>query len=107
MCRPGQIASFPLNASVSKGGLLVAMDTYPYPSGSSTQTIFSIRNTETNYISLRCDYFLDSGALDIWINPVGGIPYYVYGSSSTPTINKGNSTVKTSILVLPKLVQFH
>ena len=102
MCRPGQIASFPLNSSISKSGLIVAMDIYPHPSGSSTQTIFSIRNTETNYISLRCDYFRDSGALNIWINPVGGTPYYVY-SSSPPIINKGKHS-KEIILRIAEIV---
>ena len=81
MCRPGQIASFPLNTSISQDGLIVAMDFYPYQKGSPTQTIFSIRNTMTNHVSLRFDYFLNNGTLNLWINPMGGSPYYVFDST--------------------------
>ena len=93
MCRPGKIASFPLSGSIYNDGLIVAMDFYPYADGPSTQTIFSLRNTATNFISLRVDYFLSSGALNLWINPSGGSPYYVAGSSiiSPISIDPGKS----------------
>ena len=81
MCRPGEIASFPLNSSITKEGLIVAMDFYPYSDGPSTQTIFSIRNTASSFISLRVDYFLPSETLNIWINPLSGSSYYVFGST--------------------------
>ena len=85
MCRKGQISSFPLNAAIIKKGLIVALDFYPYSSTQATQTIFSIRDTNTNVISLRFDYFASSGTLDIWINPVSSTasttPYYAFRSS--------------------------
>ena len=87
MCRPGQIASFPVNSSISKDGLVVAMDFYPYPNGPSTQTIFSLRNTGNDFVSLRADYFMASGALNIWRNPSSGSPSYVFDSTITSTIS--------------------
>ena len=69
MCRPGKIASFPLNASISQSGLVVALDFYPYPPpfGSSYQAIFGIRNSATNFISIVCYYIRDAGSLNIMI----------------------------------------
>ena len=69
MCRPGKIASFPLNASISQSGLVVALDFYPYPPpfGSSSQAIFSIRNSATNLISIVCYYDRNVGSLNIMI----------------------------------------
>ena len=87
MCRPGQIAVLPLYTPISKEGLVVAMDFYSYSDGSSTQTIFSIRNTATNVVSLRADYFPTSGALNIWINPPSGSSYYVFDSAITSSIS--------------------
>ena len=88
MCRPGKIASFPLNSSISKTGLDVAMDFYPYSDESSIQTIFSIRNTATNFVSLRCDYFSSTGSLNIWINPNPSVgnPYYVFNTATTTSV---------------------
>ena len=59
------------------------MDFYPYPDPTRTtpQTIFSIRNTVTNVVSLRLDYFSNNRSLNVWINPVSATPakapYYV------------------------------
>lgn len=79
-CRAGQIASFPLNAAISNDGLVVAMDIFLYSGGTSTQTIFSIRNTATNYISLRFDYLPNARIFDIYYIPtVPDAPYYLYG----------------------------
>lgn len=102
MCRPGQIASFPLNSAISKNGLVVAMDFYPYSAGAPTQTIFSIRNTATNFVSLRCDYFLSSGTLNIWINPASGAPFYVFNSimASSIAIKSGKYKPLCSIILL-------
>ena len=62
------------------------MDFYPYSNGEPIQTIFSIRNTATNSTSMRGDYFLDTGALNVWINlPTN--PYYVFNSTITEGIN--------------------
>jgi hypothetical protein len=99
MCRPGQIASAPLNESIGKKGLIVAFDFYPYQSTQMTQTIFSIRDTETNVISLRLDYFESNGSLDVWINPVSSTtsitPYYVFSSSavSVPSVTASKSII--------------
>ena len=95
MCRSGQIASFPLNASISTKGIVVAMDFFPYPNGPTTQTIFSIRNTATNVVSLRCDYFSDTKRLNIWINPIfsaSSTPYYVFNAanSAATAVTSGN-----------------
>ena len=94
MCRPDQIASFPLNASISKEGLVVATDFYPYSNGPSTQTIFSIRNTASNFISLRVDYFLPSETLNIWINPPSGSSYYITTSISIRTGNESSRSTR-------------
>lgn len=95
MCRSGMIASFPQNASISKKGIVVAMDFIPYSGGgSTTQTIFSIRNTLTNTVSLRADYFQSSKTLNIWINPIfatSTTPYYVLNSTiqATAVVSEG------------------
>ena len=88
MCRPGQIASFPLNTSISQSGLVVAMDFYPYSatSASSVQTIFSIRNTATNFISLICVYDRDLSVLNIKIDPASN-PNYLFNPTSYNAIS--------------------
>ena len=62
-CRAGQIASFKLNSSISQNGLVVAMDFYSYSIGPANQAIFSIRDTTTNFVSLRAEYH--SGRLNV------------------------------------------
>ena len=86
MCRPGQIASFPLNTSISQDGFVAAFDFYPYAAGSATQTIFSIRDKTTNFISIRVDYFLSSGTLNLWWNSLSGSPTYLFSPSLTSSI---------------------
>ena len=87
-CRPGQIASFPLNGSITQSGLVVAMDFYPYsaPYGSSIQAIFSIRNTETNFISLICVYDRDSSVLNIKIDPANN-PNYLFDATGSNSLS--------------------
>ena len=87
MCRPGQIASFPLNEAISQSGLVVAFDFYPYPAphGSNIQTIFSIRNTATNFISLRCDYFQGIAALNLLIFETS-TAYYLLDANTVTSI---------------------
>ncbi len=87
MCRSEQIASFSVNASISQDGLVVAFDFYPYSDGLATQTIFSIRDTATNFISLRLDYLLSSGTLNIWSSPATGTPVYLLNSTITSMIS--------------------
>lgn len=82
MCRPGQIASFPLNAPISQSGLVIAMDFYPYSSsGSVIQVIFSIRNMVTNFISLNCVYHRDTSAINIGIDPINTPNYLMNGGT--------------------------
>ena len=82
MCRPGKIASFSLNAPISQSGLVIAMDFYPYsaPDGSIAQTIFSIRNTATNFVSLSCEYHRVVRILNIWLDDTSG-PMYLFDSA--------------------------
>ena len=77
MCRPGQIASFPLNMAISQSGLVAAFDFYPYPPphGSNEQAIFTIRNTATDFVSLRCVYFQNTATLNLVINEAGTESY--------------------------------
>ena len=93
MCRPGKIASFPLNASISQSGLVVAMDFYPYfvPLGSGNQTVFSIRNTATNFISLRVDYIRNMDILIVWVNGSNS-PLPISVMSSIPVL-RGKSKI--------------
>ena len=91
MCRPGKIASFPLNASISQSGLVVALDFYPYPApfGSSFQAIFSIRNSATNFISIVCYYIRSVGSLNIIISETAN-SYQLFDStiySSIPVLS--------------------
>ena len=86
-CRAGQIASFPLNATISRNGLIVALDFYPYSDGRPTQTIFSIRDTSTNTISLRLDFILTFNTINIWIEPSPASRYYVFDSAITSQIS--------------------
>lgn len=74
MCRPGKIAAIPLNGSALQSGMIVAMDIYPHSAGSNSQTIWSIRNTVTNHVSLRLDYI--SNKLNVWVAPLSEAPYY-------------------------------
>ena len=67
MCRPEKVVSFPLNASISHSGLVVAMGFYP-TLGTPAQPIFSIRNTATNFVSLRVEYNRELAALNIMID---------------------------------------
>ncbi len=102
MCRPGQIASFPLNSSISQNGLVIVLDFYPYPGGSSNQTIVSIRDTSTNFVSLRLDYYLPSGAVNIWVIPPNssvGNPYYVFNTTvaSSISVNSGKNRDSLSL----------
>lgn len=86
-CRPGKIASFPLNEAISQNGLVVAFDFYPYPAlhGSNIQPIFNIRNTETNFISLRCDYFQGIAALNLLIFETS-TAYYLLDANTVTSI---------------------
>ena len=84
-CRSGQIASFSLNASIFKDGLVVAMDFYPYSGESAIQTIFSIRNTATGFISLRVDYHRTLGTLNILVTSIGTASYLL-DETTTPLI---------------------
>ena len=100
MCRPGKIASFPLNQTISSKGLVVAMDYYAYPTSLDTQTIFSIRDVTTNSVILRFDHRLVSSTLNIWINPIPATPataaYYVFDSTVEDllSISTGNYRLK-------------
>ena len=87
MCRPGQIASFPLHEAISQSGLVIALDFYPYPAphGSNVQTIFSIRNTATNFVSLRCDYNQGMEALNI-LRYETGTAYYLLNANTATSI---------------------
>ena len=78
-CRVQKIASFPLNEANSKKGLVAAMDLYPIAGGPTVQTIFSIRNTDTKYLSLQF-FFTSDGLFNIWTNPPSG-PYYVFAGN--------------------------
>ena len=91
MCRPGKIASFPVNASISQRGLVVALDFYPYPApfGSVLQTIFAIRNSATNFVSIVCYYNRDDGILNIKITDTDNNSYDLF-----------NSTIYSSIPIL-------
>lgn len=92
MCRPDKIATFPLDAGISKKGMVVSMDFYPYPNSTRTtpQTIFSVRNTVTNVVSLRLDYFSNNQSLNVWINPVSAnpkkAPYYVLTQAQSKSL---------------------
>ena len=90
MCRPGKIASFTLNESISQRGLVVVFDFYPYPApfGSIFQSIFAIRNAETNFVSIACYYNRDVGNLNIKIIDADG------------SYNIFNSTIYNSIPIL-------
>ena len=90
MCRPGQIASFPLNAGISQTGLVIAFDFYPYPHGSDFQTIFTIRNTATNTLSLRCAYIQNTASLMIGISEGDTSFYPLDTTASSIPIQNGN-----------------
>jgi len=56
-CRPGTYLSFSTGASTTNG-LVVAMNAYfysAYVSAGNTQTIFAIRDSSTNYVSLTAE----------------------------------------------------
>ena len=91
MCRPGKIASFPLNTPISQSGLVFALDFYPYPAplGSIFQTIFAIRNSATNFVSIACHYNRDDGYLNIRRTDTDNSSYDIF-----------NSTIYNSIPVL-------
>ena len=55
------------------------MHLYPYSGGPTIQTIFSIRNTATNYLSLQF-FFTNGGRFNIWTNPPSGA-YYVFSGN--------------------------
>ena len=76
MCRPGKIASFPLNRAISKKSLVVAMDYYSYPSTSGVmrQTIFGIRDATANIYSLRFHHNTDLDRLNVRITPLSATP---------------------------------
>ena len=99
MCRPGQIVSFPLNAAISQSGLVVAFDFYPYPAphGSTVQAIFSIRNTETDFVSIRCGYFQNTGTLNIAINE-GGTAYHLFDDATASSISIQSGKYYNSLL---------
>lgn len=91
MCRSGKIASFPLNASISQSGLVVALDFYPYlpPFGTNYQAIFGIRNSATNLIPIVCYYIRDVGSLNIMITDTSN-SYQLFDStiySSIPILS--------------------
>jgi hypothetical protein len=87
MCRSGKIASFPLNTSISQDGLVVAFDFYPYSGGPMIQTIFSIRDKSTNFISLRLDYLLSPGTINIWGYPLTRSPSYLLDSTTAANLS--------------------
>lgn len=92
MCRPDKVASYSFRAAISKKGIVVSMDFYPYPDTTRTtpQTIFSIRNTATNVVYLRLDYFSNNRSLNVWINPVSATPskspYYVLSTAASASL---------------------
>ena len=83
MCRPGKIASFLLNGTISRSALVVALDFYPYPAplGSTFQTIFAIRNSATNFVSIACYYNRDVGNLNIKITEADNNSYDLFNST--------------------------
>ena len=94
MCRSGQIVSFPLNATITNKGIVVAFDFYPYTDGPDIQTIFSIRNTVTNYVSLRVDYFKSIRSLNVYIMPLTLEPYYVLNETEVSSLSITPSKIR-------------
>ena len=98
MCRPGKIASFPLNRAISKKSLMVAMDYYSYPStsGVNLQTIFGIRDATANKYSLRFYHNTDSDTLKVGTTPLSVNPpmsEYMLINETIP-VTKGNLNFK-------------
>ena len=86
MCRPGKIASFPFGSAIIPSGLVVAMDFYPYLAGPDVQTIFSLRDNSSNFISLRCDYSQTNRSFNVGIQPTITTPNYLFNSTMMSTI---------------------
>lgn len=80
-CRSNKIASFPLNATISKKGFVVAIDLYPYSGGPALQTIFTIRNIVTNEVSLEF-FFTSDGLFNMLMYPLSG-SYFVFSGDET------------------------
>ena len=76
MCRPGKIASFPLNRAISKKSLVVAMDYYSYAktNGAEKQTVFGIRDATTNTYSLRFHHNTNVDRVNIRTTPLSANP---------------------------------
>ena len=55
MCRPGAILSQSTGASTAEG-IIVAFDIKIYSSTTTTQNLFSVRDSANNYISLTSYY---------------------------------------------------
>ena len=98
MCRPGKIASFPLNQAISKKSLVVAMDYYSYAktSGVEKQTIFGVRDATANKYSLRFHHNLDLDRLNMRSTPLSANPpmseYTIWSNSvyNQVVFSKGN-----------------
>ena len=97
-CRPGQITSFPMSANITRKGMVMATHIYPYSGGPANQTIFSLRNAVTNYVSMQI-YFTSTGYLNVWMNPTSGA-YSAFSSNAPTPLNLGKSKLYNSYLKL-------
>ena len=95
-CRPDQIMSFPMNTQIMRKGMVMATHIYPYSGGAAAQTIFSLRNAVTNYVSMQI-YFTNTGYLNIWMNPTSG-SYSAFSPNAPTPLNLGDRN--TIIVVL-------
>ena len=87
-CRPEQLISYSANMNIPQNGLVIAMDIYLYSSGSANQTILSIFNKVSGFLSVRVRYL--SGKLNVWMNSTSSHGYYVLNSSMNVQVAPGN-----------------
>ena len=91
-----------MNGAISTKGLVAAMHLYPHSGGPALQTIFSIRNTATGFVSLEF-FFTNDGLLQLWVNPPSGGHGVFLGNYGLSPLNFGKLQFHTSHFNLPNI----
>lgn len=97
-CRPGTSVTFATGTS-TVNGLVIAMHFKPLTGQSNTQTIWAIRNTVTNVVSLTAEFIPSTKLIKIYHNQAGT---WVNVISTTAPLTLGNFIFRFKLLTFMK-----
>lgn len=83
-CRPGTSFSYSTGGSL-QNGLIIAMNIKPYSGQTSVQTLFAMRNSANNWVSLKAQFDPSTGKVIINTQSTSSVWSQVMTSSSSLT----------------------